>query len=473
MAYAQKLVKSWRAGWYIPGRAHPIRKSGFRTRKEALDYAREQEADARRKRPRADAHELTFREWAQEWHDALDVEPATERNYTSVLQNHLLRQWGDWNMKDLEVADQDVASWKKGLFAEYADGTANGIASKLFTILADAVDQGIIYRNPAVAKRRRGKVAPKRKRKREARYGHIVNPTEAFLIAERCAFLSGGDDEFVFVLAGYWLGLRWGELVGLTGESASTTFRLDHQLYEHPGKRWYWKEPKSGSERDLDVPPFLARLLSDQAGRVDHPEVDSEWCPCGDGLEDKYRHPPGSTLFCGIDEGEFHQKASPFRAQYFYPAARGEFYGGTSQAAPVALRDPKDPWSVLATGKGIPRPKEPEGVWEPICPDLTLHGLRHSHRALLEELRTPKVLMDDRMGHSDPSISGRYSHVTPSMRRDLSDALQESWGEAVAQRSAMKLKPGTPLVKAILDAHARSTPDLKSRRHGPGRGMVA
>ncbi|MFE1170406.1 Arm DNA-binding domain-containing protein [Nocardiopsis sp. NPDC058789] len=477
MAYAEKMEAkrgtTYRACWYVPGRKSAIKKGGFATKKEAKRYAEEQETDARRLRPRADSHQLTFREWAQEWHAGLDLEPSTMRNYTSILQNHLIPHWGEWKMKDLESADQAVAVWKKKLLEDYADGTASGISSKLFTILSDAVDQGIIYRNPAIAKRRRGKVAPKRKRQREARYEHIVNPTEVFLIAERCAYLSGRDDEFVMILATYWLGLRWGEQVGLTDECVSTTFRLDHQLYEHPGKRWYWKEPKSGSERDLDVPPFLAGLLDHQLRSVTHPHAHEEWCPCGDGLEDKYRHSPGSTLFCGIGEGEYHQKAGPFRDQYFYPAARGEFYGGTSQAAPVALSDPEDVWSVLPTGKGITRPSAPAGQWEAICPDLTVHGLRHSHRALLEEVGTPKVLMDDRMGHADPSISARYSHVTPAMRRDLVERLQERWEESVAARSAMNLESPVPLVRAVLEAHSRSTPDLESRRSDSKRGMVA
>ena len=473
MAYAEKLVKSWRACWYVPGRKNAVKKSGFATKKEAQGYAEEQEVDARRHRPRADSHQLTFQTWAQEWHSGLDLEPSTMRNYTSILQNHLIPQWGTWKMKDLENADQAIAAWKRDLLAEYSDGTANGISSKLFTVLADAVEQGIIYRNPAVAKRRRGKIAPKRKRQREARYDHIVDPLEAFLIAERAAFLSGRDDEFVMVLAAYWLGLRWGELVGLTRDSASTTFRLDHQLYEHPGKRWYWKEPKAGSERDIDVPPFLVDLLDHQALHVRHPEVAGPWCPCGDGLAEKYRHEPGMTLFSGIDEGDYHQKASPFRGQYFYPAARGEFYGGTSQAAPVALADPGDPWSVLATGKGITRPAEPAGRWEAICPDLTVHGLRHSHRALLEEVGTPKVLMDERMGHADPSISARYSHVTPTMRRSLVEGLQQRWEEAVRARAQMNLESPVPLVTTVLGRHSRSTPDPESRRGGRVRGRVA
>lgn len=473
MPYAEPLKKSWRACWYVPGKKTPEKLSGFATRKEAKRYAEEQEVEARRSRPRADSRQLTFQEWAQEWHSGLDLEPSTMRNYASILQNHLIPQWGHWKMRDLENADQAIALWKKTLQAEYTDGTANSISSKLFTLLSDAIEQGIVRRNPAITKRRRGRIAPKRKRQQEARYGHIVDPTQAFLIAERCAHLSGRDDEFVLVLAIYWMGLRWGEAVGLTRESASTSFRLDHQLYEHPGKCWYWKEPKAGSERDIDVPPFLADLLDGQARRVRHPEAPGPWCPCGDALEEKYRHEHGITLFCGISKGDFHQKANPFRARYFYPAARGEFYGGTSQAFPVALADPDDPWSTLHVGKGVRRPAEPEGVWSPVCPGLTVHGLRHSHRALLEEVGTPKVLMDERMGHADPSISARYSHVTPAMRRDLVERLQGRWMESVSRRAAMNLRSPVPLVEELLETHSRSTPDRGYRRGGGVQGRVA
>lgn len=472
MAYAEKLVKSWRACWYVPGRKGAVKKSGFPTKQAAADYAEEQEVDARRRGSRSDAHQLLFQDWAEEWYSGLDLEPATLRNYRSVLQNHLIRQWGHWKMRDLASADQAIATWKRQLLAEYADGTVHGIMGKLVTILSDAIDQGVIHRNPASAKRKRGKVAPKRKQRRENRYEHIVDPLEAFLIAERAAHLSGRDDEFVLLTAKYWLGLRWGEAIGLTSECVNTSFHLDKQLYEHPGKRFYWKEPKDGSERDLDVPAFLADLLDYQAHHGERREVQDDWCPCGEGLEKKYRHRAGIHLFSAIG-GDLHQKANPFRSSYFHPAAQGLYYAGQKQEFPVYLTDERDPWSVAPTGKGVRRPQEPAGQWEPICVGMKPHGLRHSHRALMEELGTPKVLMDDRMGHSDASVSARYAHVTPSMRRDLVERLQERWEECVEQRRVMDLVSPVALVKDILEGDSRSTPDVKSRLQGVGRGRVA
>lgn len=473
MAYAEKLVTSWRACWQVPGKKAPEKLSGFASKKEALKHANEQEVEARRRgRVRSDASQLLLRDWAEEWYSALDLEPATLRGYRSTLTNHIIRQWGEWRLRDIAGADHAIAAWKRELLQDYAEGTVHGIMGKLVTLLGDDVDQGLIYRNPAVTRRGRGKVAPKRKQRREDRYKHVTDPLGAFRIAERAAYLSGRDDEFVLLMAKYWLGLRWGETVGLTSESVSTSFTLARQLYEHPGQRFYWKEPKGGSERPLDVPPFLIELLDHQACHGERHEAEGEWCPCGDDLPAEYHHAPGIHLFSGID-GELHQRANPFRASYFHPAAQGLYYAGTRQEFPVYLTDPQDPWSVAPTGKGVRPPKEPAGTWEAICAGMKPHGLRHSHRMLLEDMGTPKVLMDERLGHMDASISARYSHVTPAMRRRLLEGLHERWEECVGQRRKMDLPSPVPLVKSILEGDSRSTPDTKSRRGNRSRGMMA
>jgi hypothetical protein len=45
----------------------------------------------------------------------------------------------------------------------------------------------------------------------------------------------------------------------------------------------------------------------------------------------------------------------------------------------------------------------------------------------MEDLGTEKVLMDERMGHIDGSVSARYPHVTPGMRKRLITGLTEQW----------------------------------------------
>jgi hypothetical protein len=55
----------------------------------------------------------------------------------------------------------------------------------------------------------------------------------------------------------------------------------------------------------------------------------------------------------------------------------------------------------------------------------------------MEDLGTEKVLMDERMGHIDGSVSARYAHVTPGMRKRLMLGLTEQWETALDVRLAM------------------------------------
>jgi site-specific recombinase XerD len=101
-----------------------------------------------------------------------------------------------------------------------------------------------------------------------------------------------------------------------------------------------------------------------------------------------------------------------------------------------------EPWpGIPALGRGAAARAEACRV--PIAPGLTPHGLRHTHKTIMEELGIPPKLMDERMGHEDGSVSARYSHVTKPMRQRLLDCLTEQWEAVLAARRAMA--PGSPV----------------------------
>jgi hypothetical protein len=85
--------------------------------------------------------------------------------------------------------------------------------------------------------------------------------------------------------------------------------------------------------------------------------------------------------------------------------------------------------------------------WLPVARGLTPHGLRHTHRTLMEELGTPAKLADERMGHEDGSIQARYTHITPVMRERLLAGLTELWEAALDAR--LQLAERSPV--AVLD----------------------
>jgi hypothetical protein len=70
----------------------------------------------------------------------------------------------------------------------------------------------------------RGKVKVKAKGRRAPSYAakqapknNVLTSLQAICLAERCALMSGRDIDFVMNVFAAWRGVRWGELMGVTG----------------------------------------------------------------------------------------------------------------------------------------------------------------------------------------------------------------------------------------------------------------
>lgn len=72
----------------------------------------------------------------------------------------------------------------------------------------------------------------------------------------------------------------------------------------------------------------------------------------------------------------------------------------------------------------------------------------------MEDLGTEKVLMDERMGHIDGSVSARYAHVTLGMRKRLMRGLSEQWEAALDARLAMGPTSPVRVLNDLLRARA-------------------
>lgn len=142
-----------------------------------------------------------------------------------------------------------------------------------------------------------------------------------------------------------------------------------------------------------------------------------------------------------VPEHAAHWRRNGFATWLFTPAVSGWYPKKAPQEPrPVPLLG--EPWpGVPARGRGAS--DRADACWLPIAKGLTPHGLRHTHRTMMEDLGTEKVLMDERMGHIDGSVSARYAHVTPGMRQRLKLGLTEQWESALDARLA--LSPASPV----------------------------
>lgn len=510
MAYAEKRGKGptpWRARYKLPDGtwAH---EPGFETKQEALDWGRDQESQIRHGTwfdPRAG--EVLTKTWIVQWEDSQDVSLNTQVTRSSLLKNHILPRWGDIPLNAITLAD--VVAWEKALQNEknLSARTVRDIRALLATILGDAVNAKppIIPSNPAARPRNRGKKSGRKLLVSPPRAW--ATPLEALLIAERAALLSGRDDEFIMLIDIAYTGKRWGETLGLEREFLlGDTINLEWQLEEISGK-FYRLPPKDDSYRStnwepfipLDLPPFLAALLAQQAN-----SMNGRRCQCAD-----VHGGSGKYLYMTPEGG--HEWRNTFSRFVMRPACDGRYPAIESDNRPerLVIVDTTEAWPGIPiarwlpaepgkpftppTGTGTPRlensstrgrcaacgrsvsrrrdgllkahkakagpcpgggfpPAEPPvlAAWVPVKLGLTPHDLRHSQKTWMIEDRIPEVLAEIRLGHEIGGIRGVYSHVSPQMREDLKAALQARWEESLRARAALSPHSAVPILDRLL-----------------------
>ena len=504
MAYAEKRGNLWRARWRAPdGKLDS--KPGFRTRKAAEDYGRDQEAAIRNRTyvdPRAG--QITLTEWVNQWYPSLDLEPTTLSNYRYLIEVHILPVFGHRSL--VSLTKEEIATWEMRVVKNgYSRRTSGDARSMLITVLADAVPRHIQV-NPAERKRGKGRKGLRRIARREKAEKAWATPLQALLVAERCAALSGRDMDFVMILTVAYTGTRWSEVIGLPPECVhDDRLDIDWKLYELNGK-FYKGAPKDGSMRPADLTPFLSQLL---AGHL--ADAGRHVCNC---RNDKRPWCPGEQyVFLGPGNGHFRR--SNYSERFFRPASDGWYPARRGKsprpAAPVLVTDcdtfpgrPVAPWPPAIPGEGFtpptgrgmvrlvsdertgrcpacgrawPRRKDATLIthaqrdggpcpgtgqeaaedlavasWLPVLRGLTPHGLRHGLQTWMDEDGIPEVLKTERMGHEMPGMHGVYGHVSPAMRANLKAVLQERWEVSLRERAQLSPRSAVPALDALLRA---------------------
>ncbi|MFF6874658.1 LacI family DNA-binding transcriptional regulator [Streptomyces sp. NPDC012474] len=504
MGYAEKRGGYWRGRYKIEdGKYGTVADATgavvkFATKREAKQAADAEEVAVRRGQWRDPGlGQETFGEYANRWYEAQDLAASTMQNYRRHIEEHLLPEFEDKALAG--ILRTDVDAWEKKEKAVYAASSVKTWRSTLHLIFEDAIDEGLITSNPAARRRGRGKRAG---RSRDRGPEKVVTDALGILLtAERAALLSGRDDEFVAVVLKGYTGKRWGEIVGLETEFVRPgAFRVEWQLYELDTGELVRCPPKDDSYRTIDAMGWLSSLVFDHIARTKPTP-----CPChgrtyvfrGQGAVRTGGHQGAKLVdvarLAGVSTGTVsnvlnrpdrvaeatrvrvekaiadlgfvrggtvsehaaHWRRNGFATWLFTPAASGWYPKKAPQEArPVPILG--EPWpGVPARGRGAT--DRADACWLPIAKGLTPHGLRHTHRTMMEDLGTEKVLMDQRMGHLDGSVSARYAHVTPGMRERLMLGLTQQWEAALDARLA--LCPTSP-VRVLNDLLRARAPGL-------------
>jgi integrase len=427
MANAEKRGKSWRVRYKQPDGTWGS-ESGFPTKSAAMKRGNDLEADIRHGRYVDPKKARTpFGEWAAEWMAAQDVAPNTVAKRRRLLKNHLMPKWEHTPLCDINLFA--AKAWANQLTC--AASTKRHVMTLLSMILTGAADAGCLLANPLYG-RRISKKSSKKTAAAPSDEEVWAQPEDAYAIAQRLIGVSR-----LMVITAAWMGFRWGELTGLHKSNclllrsdklngkpwARHVIRIDpavgslHEvevaLTEEELEAWRTaederiakglaagrsprrkKEPENRVElflgppknetsaREVDVPSFLVDLLSQHM---------ATW--------------PHEYVFSTPSEGQ-HWRRGNFGRQQLRPAADGR---AASERRPGTAGRPG---------------------WEPILPNLTMRGLRHTHDTWMKEDRIDRSLRFLTMGWAVQDIEGVYEHVTPQMRKDRLDGLEARWERA-------------------------------------------
>ncbi|WP_369370589.1 tyrosine-type recombinase/integrase [Promicromonospora sp. Populi] len=365
-----KVTTFYLARWREPGTEKQPSKS-FTKKTDAENHVIEMEGDKLRgEYIAANAGKITFRAYTAEWLAARTFDPNTRQHVVSRLDLHVLPVLGDKTLDAIKPLT--VQGWLKGLEDKLAGSSRQVIFVHVSSILASAVDDGLIRKNPCKAK---SVTVPKAEPKRVIPWESTTVETVKTKIFERYK---------VVVALGAGLGLRQGEIFGLSLDDFDFKrgmVRVQRQVKVVDGAK-YFDLPKYDKVREVPVAQSVREAVE---------------------LHVKKFRPVLVTLPWKKEGGKEVTANLLVTSQYGIPPAFQSFNGTWKRA----LRAAKVP-DTAANG----------------C-----HVLRHTYAsALLHHGESVKALAEY-LGHADPGFTLRtYTHLMKGSDERARAAVDKMFG---------------------------------------------
>lgn len=243
----------WRVEWRVPGRIK--RRKVFRSAAEARAFEAEVIASHSRgiivdpKRGAAITIEYAYQRWLA---SRADLTEKVRRGYMDCYRLAVQPHFGVWSVA--QVDRHSVQAWVNGMADEVGPRTLRWRHSVLRMVLAYALDEGWIVRNPCASTT----FPPLRER------DHVYLTAAE---VDQLATLCGPQGDVVTVLA--FTGLRWGELTGLPVSDVDLTARRIRvrRSITAVGGRLVEGAPKSkAGVRTVPIPMKVVDLLKTRIG---------------------------------------------------------------------------------------------------------------------------------------------------------------------------------------------------------------
>lgn len=257
MAYARIRGDVWSARWRTR-EGLSAEKSGFASKKLAIEYAEEQEALERKDRnTRPSEMNMKLNNFVLEvWAPSLDVTKQTKLDYQLQYNCHIEPFFGEKAMASITPAD--IQKWRVRLKNspaktgyQLSESTVNKLTNLLASILKSALDNDKIYNNPMTKVKRK---KPKKVKK--------AMPLELGTVQALANSLA--PQWRILIWMGFFTGLRPSELMGLTWDRIDFEkgeILVDRQLSRFSDRVFEPHLKTTKSHRVIPLPHGLRTLL--------------------------------------------------------------------------------------------------------------------------------------------------------------------------------------------------------------------
>lgn len=230
MASFQKRGKTWQ--YCVSAKPKPIRKGGFKTKKEAMIAAAEVEAKLNKGVAPVDKKNILFHEYFKSWVDVYkgDIEDITLRSYNTTYQTITENFPGKYIH---EISKREYQKFLNDFGSKHAKQTVRKLNTHIRACVQEAIEEGIIQIDFTRKAKIVGKVESKRPEEKHLNY------SESRLLLNELYVRKERSIGYYLLILALTSGMRFAELVGLTKDDFN--FELNEITIN---KTWDYKTGK-------------------------------------------------------------------------------------------------------------------------------------------------------------------------------------------------------------------------------------
>lgn len=245
----------------VEGKRKQITKSGFNTKKEALEAGVKALAEYNNSGLHFEPSEISVSDYFDYWYDnyvKLELKMNTQRSYKNYIENHIKPNLGIYKLKNLTPTNlQDFINSK------YISGFSKNHLTNLIGVLSGALKYAVhpcnfIKNSPMLYVK-----FPKYEYSKTEVNHKYISIDDFTKITSRFPY---GSTFYLPIIIGYYTGFRIGETLGLTWDDIdfeSKTISINKIIYYNEDtKLWYFGTPKTKtSVRTIQIGNTLLKIL--------------------------------------------------------------------------------------------------------------------------------------------------------------------------------------------------------------------